>query len=156
MGEYEIRRVFKGPLGTGFAALALSFVAANLIWPIWSVIVQQLYLGIMGPTAASLDPVLTKKLTGVVAEGAFFWMVINTWIWMTLVMLNAPTAYPSSVAFIRISFAVTIDISSSYGKVYQHIQGVGLDLRHSVIQQGKVEETVAISLDTKKRGTRLL
>lgn len=88
MGEYEIRRVFKGPLGTGFAALALSFVAANLIWPIWSVIVQQLYLGIMGPTAAALDPVLTKKLTGVVAEGAFFWMVINTWIWMTLVMGN--------------------------------------------------------------------
>lgn len=86
-------RVFKGTLATGFAALLLSFIAASVIWPIWSIFTQAIYLTVMGSEAAALDTHLTEKLTGVFAEGTFFWMVINTWIWMTLVMGNYGKTY---------------------------------------------------------------
>ena len=93
MEHYDVKRAFQGKLATGFTALALSFVAANLIWPIWSLAMQKLYLAIAGPTLTLLDAHLTSKLTSVVAEGTFFWMVINTWIWMTLVMNNYGKTY---------------------------------------------------------------
>ena len=94
MEHYDVKRAFQGKLATGFTALALSFVAANLIWPIWSLAMQKLYLAIAGPTLTLLDAHLTSKLTSVVAEGTFFWMVINTWIWMTLVMNNSESQSP--------------------------------------------------------------
>lgn len=88
MERYTVKRVFKSQLGTGFAALVLSFVVASLIWPIWSLTVEAIYLLFAGSGISSVDPKLTGQLTGVVAEGAFFWMIINTWIWLTLVMGN--------------------------------------------------------------------
>lgn len=93
MGQYEVKRLFEGPLSTGCAALVLSFVVACLLWPVWSLVTQNIYLVIAGSGVMGVDPSLTAKLTAVFAEGSFFWMVINTWIWMTLVMGNYGKTY---------------------------------------------------------------
>lgn len=88
MEHHTVNRVFKSQLGTGLAALLLSFIVASLIWPIWSLIVEAVYLKIAGAGISSADPKLAGQLTEAVAEGTFFWMIINTWIWLTLVMGN--------------------------------------------------------------------
>ncbi|MBJ6802233.1 hypothetical protein [Geomonas propionica] len=88
MEQYTTKRQFKSQLGTGVAALALSFVAAMLIWPAWSLTVKALYLDLAGEGLAAADPKTAGNLVGAVARGTFFWMVINTWIWLTLVMGN--------------------------------------------------------------------
>lgn len=88
MEHNAVNRIFKSQLGTGFAALVLSVVVASLIWLIWSLTVEIIYLKIAGSAILSANPKLAGQLTGVVAEGAFFWMIINTWIWLTLVMGN--------------------------------------------------------------------
>lgn len=88
MQSITVRRVFRGQLTTGFAALALSFALAIALWPLWSLAVKALYVGIAGAGLAVADPKIASKLVGAVAEGSFFWMVINAWIWLTLVMGN--------------------------------------------------------------------
>ena len=88
MEQYTVKRTFKSQLGTGFAALMLSFVVAAFLWPIWSLTVKAIYVSLAGPGLTASDPKLAGQLIGAVARGTFFWMVINTWIWLTLVMGN--------------------------------------------------------------------
>lgn len=88
MGQYTVKRIFKSQLGTGFAALALSIAVAAALWPIWSLTVKAIYVSLAGPGLAAADPKSAGQLIGAVARGTFFWMVINTWIWLTLVMGN--------------------------------------------------------------------
>lgn len=88
MEQYTVKKIFKSQLGTGFAALALSFVVAALLWPIWSLTIKAIYVSLAGPGLGTADPKQAGQLVGAVARGTFFWMVINTWIWLTLVMGN--------------------------------------------------------------------
>ncbi|HJV67328.1 MAG TPA: hypothetical protein VJ550_16455 [Geomonas sp.] len=88
MEHLETRRTFQGQIGTGCAALALSFAAAAVLWPAWSLAVKALYQTAAAQGLAAADPKLAGQLTAAVARGTFFWMVINTWIWFTLVMGN--------------------------------------------------------------------
>ena len=91
MEHYDVKRFSKQACnrfyGVGFELCCRQFDLANLV-----VGNAKLYLAIAGPTLTLLDAHLTKKLTSVVAEG-LFWMVINTWIWMTLVMNNYGKTY---------------------------------------------------------------
>jgi AAT family amino acid transporter len=88
MQPIAVKRVFRGQLTTGIAALSLSFALALVLWPAWSLAVKALYTGIAGPGLGTADPKLVGQLIGAVARGTFFWMVINPWIWLTLVMGN--------------------------------------------------------------------
>jgi len=88
MTEYTIKRTFKGPLGTGFAGLLTTFVLALILWPVWSIVMKSIFTICAQPGLAVVDPKLAAKLIGVMVEGTFFWMVIDTWIWQTLIMGN--------------------------------------------------------------------
>src|SRR5512138_3831837 len=88
MEQHTVKRTFASQLGTGFAALALSFAVAVVIWPVWSLSVKAIYLALAGPAVTSADPKLTGQLVGAVARGTFFWTVICSWIWLTLVLGN--------------------------------------------------------------------
>lgn len=88
MESMIVKRTFRGPLATGTAALFLSFLAALVLWPAWSLGVRALCTAIAGAGLATADPKLAGQLVGAVARGSFFWMVINTWIWLTLVLGN--------------------------------------------------------------------
>ncbi len=96
MEKYSIKKVFESQLGTGFAALALSFIVASLIWPLWSLATEAIYLKIAGAGISSVDSEITGRLTGLVAEGSFFWMIINAWIWLALVMGTYGKTYLST------------------------------------------------------------
>lgn len=88
MEKYAVRRMFKGQLATGFAALALSFIVAAFLWPAWSLTVKALYGILAGPGLSAAEPKEAGQLIGAVARGTFFWTAINSWIWLTLVMGN--------------------------------------------------------------------
>lgn len=88
MEQYTIKRTFKSTLGTGFAALALSLVTAMFLWPLWSLTVKAMYESIAGTGLSTADPKVSANLIAAVARGTFFWTVINSWIWLTLVMGN--------------------------------------------------------------------
>ncbi len=88
MEQYATKRQFESPLATGAAALVLSFIAAMLIWPAWSLTVKAIYQNMAAAGLAAADPKTAGNLIGSVARGTFFWTVINSWIWLTLVMGN--------------------------------------------------------------------
>ena len=83
----EHKRMFSSPLITGTVALILSFIAACILWPIWSLASQAIYISIakVGMTVAgSLDQ--QHHLLKAFSEGTFFWMIINGWIWLSIVL----------------------------------------------------------------------
>jgi len=88
MAEYVIKRRFESPFATGFVLTILCFIFTLLYWPIWGSVVKFIALSFAGQGLAAVDHQLAAKYIGVVAEGTFFWMVINAWIWQTLVFGN--------------------------------------------------------------------
>jgi hypothetical protein len=80
------KKMFSSPLVTGTVALILSFIAACILWPIWSLISQSIYMSIaeVGMSVASGDQ--QHHLLKAFAEGTFFWMIINSWIWLSIVL----------------------------------------------------------------------
>jgi len=57
-----------------------------ILWPVWSTLMKAIFtpLASQGLNAAGTQP--AAQLIGAMVEGSFFWMVINTWIWQTLIM----------------------------------------------------------------------
>jgi hypothetical protein len=88
MTEFTVKRTFKSQLATGFASFVLCFVLACILWPLWSMIMKSFFSALAAPGLAAAEPEMAGQLIGVMVEGSFFWMVINPWIWMTLVMGN--------------------------------------------------------------------
>ncbi|MEI8354498.1 MAG: hypothetical protein WCG31_00120 [Deltaproteobacteria bacterium] len=88
MTENNTVRVLKNQPGTGFAALILCFAASMILWPLCSTVAQALFSALASQGLAAAGPLLAGKLVGAMVEGSFFWMVINTWIWLTLIMGN--------------------------------------------------------------------
>lgn len=88
MQEFITERTFKGQLTTGLAAWILCFVLACVLWPLWSMLFKSIFSVLAAPGLAAANPQLAGKLIGAMVEGSFFWMVINPWIWLTLVMGN--------------------------------------------------------------------
>jgi AAT family amino acid transporter len=88
MAEITIKRTFKSQLGTGFAALLASFVLSMILWPIWSIVMKTIFTSFASQGLTAAGPQMAAKLLGAMVEGSFFWMVICSWIWLTLVMGN--------------------------------------------------------------------
>jgi len=88
MSEFVVKRVFKGQLSTGLVALILCFVLSCIFWPIWSTFFKAIFASLAAQGLAEADPKLQGQLLQAMIEGSFFWMVINPWIWQTLVMGN--------------------------------------------------------------------
>lgn len=86
MAEITVERTFKGQLGTGIAALLASFVLSLVLWPIWSTVMKAIFSTFASQGLTAAGPKVAVQLIGTMVEGSFFWMVINTWIWQTLVM----------------------------------------------------------------------
>lgn len=86
MTEYITKRTFKSPLLTGLVSILTCFALAMVLWPIWSIVTKALFTAIaaQGLNAAGTQP--AAQLIGAMVEGSFFWMVINPWIWQTLIM----------------------------------------------------------------------
>ncbi|MBN1689680.1 MAG: hypothetical protein JW901_01500 [Dehalococcoidia bacterium] len=88
MTEYITKRIFKSPLATGFTALLICLILAMILWPIWSIVMKSIFTALATQGLAAAGPQQADQLIGAMVEGTFFWMVINTWIWQTLVMGN--------------------------------------------------------------------
>lgn len=88
MAEYIIKRTFKSSLGTGIASFLTCLVLAMILWPIWSIVMKAIFTTFASQGLALAEPKLAAKLIGAMVEGSFFWMIINTWIWQTLIMGN--------------------------------------------------------------------
>ena len=86
MTEYTVKRTFKSSLWTGFAAILTCLILSMILWPVWSTLMKAIFtpLASQGLNAAGTQP--AAQLIGAMVEGSFFWMVINTWIWQTLIM----------------------------------------------------------------------
>lgn len=96
MQEIVTKRIFKGQLSTGLAACILCFVLACIFWPLWSMFFKSIFSALTAQGLAAVDLQIRSKLIGLMVEGAFFWMVINPWIWQTLIMGNyGKTAFTS-------------------------------------------------------------
>ncbi|KJR48182.1 hypothetical protein UF75_1434 [Desulfosporosinus sp. I2] len=88
MTEITTRQTFKSQLGTGFASLVTCVVLAMILWPIWSSVMKAIFTVFASQGLTAAGPKVAAQLIGAMVEGSFFWMVINTWIWQTLVMGN--------------------------------------------------------------------
>ncbi|MCL2337609.1 MAG: hypothetical protein FWC60_09340, partial [Firmicutes bacterium] len=62
-------------------------ILSMILWPIWSFVWKAIFSALAAQGIAAA-PDLAGKLINVMIEGSFFWLVINTWIWQTLVMGN--------------------------------------------------------------------
>lgn len=88
MTEHTVKRTFNSQLGTGIASFVLCFILACILWPIWSLIMKSIFSSLAAAGLAAVEPGTAGELMGVMVEGSFFWMVINPWIWMTIIMGN--------------------------------------------------------------------
>lgn len=88
MTEFVVKRKFQSILTTGIVAVAICFVVALIYWPIWGMIVKAVGMALAGDGLKLVDAKVVTKYLVVLAEGTFFWMVINAWIWHTLIFGN--------------------------------------------------------------------
>jgi AAT family amino acid transporter len=85
MNEFIVKRSFKSPVTTGMAAFAICFIASLVYWPVWGTVSRHVILWFNAPGLQSVDAKTAGKFVQVFAEATFFWMIINAWIWQTLV-----------------------------------------------------------------------
>jgi len=88
MNDLTMKRTFNSQLGTGFAAVLTCFALAMILWPIWSMVWKGIFASLAAQGLAAVGPEEGGKLLQVMVEGSFFWMVINPWIWQTIIMGN--------------------------------------------------------------------
>ena len=88
LAEYITKRTFKSSLGTGFAAICICFLLSLILWPVWSLAAKAIFTPLAAQGLAQVDANTAAQLIGAMVEGSFFWMIINTWIWQTLIMGN--------------------------------------------------------------------
>lgn len=84
MSHYVVKRRFQSLLLTGITAALLCFVLTLLYWPVWGTIAKNLISHFAGPGLQQVDGRTAAKYIACFADATFFWMVINAWIWQTL------------------------------------------------------------------------
>lgn len=108
MTEEITIRVFRNQLATGFAALVLCFTASLILWPLWSTVAQTYFSTLASQGLGAAGPELADKLVGAMVEGSFFWLVINTWIWLSIIMGNyGKTRFTKKQPFAGLSYVLT-------------------------------------------------
>ncbi len=88
MSQYLVKRQFPSIFTTGVVATTICFVVALIYWPIWGLIVKSVGMTLAGEGLKLVDAKVVTKYLSVLAEGTFFWLVINPWIWQTLIFGN--------------------------------------------------------------------
>jgi hypothetical protein len=88
MNQYVVQRRFQSPLATGIAASAICFVITLVYWPIWGILAKAIITSFAGQGLREVDANVSANYIKVFAEGVFFWLVINAWIWQTLIFGN--------------------------------------------------------------------
>lgn len=86
--EFNIERRFKNPLVSGGIAVVITFLIACIGWPIWGLIVKGIISNLASVGLAQVDATATGQYIKDVTEGTFFWMSINSWVWLTLLFGN--------------------------------------------------------------------
>lgn len=84
MSGFVIKRQFQGVLSTGIVATLICIFASAIFWPVWATLSKTLILFLAGGELLNVEPKLVAKLTANFAEGTFFYMVINSWVWQIL------------------------------------------------------------------------
>lgn len=84
MSEFVTKRLFQGVLSTGIAATAICICASVIFWPVWASVSKAVITALAGAGLQSADPKVAAKLIANFAEGTFFFMVINSWVWQIL------------------------------------------------------------------------
>ncbi len=87
-GDFVIKRPFNSMLATGIIATVLCFIVTLIYWPIWGTAAKGFITFFAGAGLQTVDAKTASKYVSVFAEGTFFWMVINAWVWLTLVFGN--------------------------------------------------------------------
>lgn len=85
MDEYVVKRSFNSLITTGIVAVILTVIVACIYWPIWGTISKAIILAFGAPGLQEVDAKTAGKFFQVFAEATFFWMIINAWIWQSLV-----------------------------------------------------------------------
>lgn len=101
------KSMFNSQLATGTAALLLSFTMACILWPLWSLASQAIYMSIaqVGMSVASVEQ--QHHLLKAFAEGTFFWLIINGWIWLSIVLGTfGKTAFTTKQPFAGIYYTL--------------------------------------------------
>jgi AAT family amino acid transporter len=88
MNEYNVERRFKDPLISGSIAVLLATLIASIFWPIWGLIAKAIISKLAAVGLSQVEPAAASQYIKDVAEGTFFWMSINSWIWFTLIFGN--------------------------------------------------------------------
>ncbi|MCM0760906.1 hypothetical protein M7775_20360 [Sporomusa sphaeroides DSM 2875] len=84
MSEFIVKRQFQGLLSTGIAATAICLCASIIFWPVWALLSKGILTILAGSGLQSAEPKVAAKLIANFAEGTFFFMVINSWVWQIL------------------------------------------------------------------------
>lgn len=96
MSEFVVKRQFQGLLGTGVAATAICVLAALIFWPTWALISKSIINALAGAGIQAADPKTAAKYIANFAEGTFFFMVINAWVWQILIFGGYGKTYLST------------------------------------------------------------
>ncbi len=85
MSQYIVKRQFNSLLATGICAAVICFVVTLIYWPLWGAASKAIISWIAGDGLSQLEPKTAAKYITCFAEATFFWLVINAWIWQTLI-----------------------------------------------------------------------
>jgi hypothetical protein len=85
MTQFVMKRRIPGLIPTGIVAAVMCFVIACLYWPVWGTIAKAIISSIASVGLQQADPKTATKFIACFAEATFFWLVINAWIWQTLI-----------------------------------------------------------------------
>ncbi|AQP53595.1 hypothetical protein CBF34_00600 [Vagococcus penaei] len=88
MNNYVTKKRISNPLLSGIISFILLVVIASVGWIIWSNFWKFIILAIGGSSITSLSPEIQGHFLKESVEGTFFWMVISTWVWLTLNLGN--------------------------------------------------------------------
>ena len=86
--DYNTERRFKNPLVSGVIAAVIAFLIACIGWPIWGLIVKGIISHLASVGLAHVDSAAASQYIKDVTEGTFFWMSINSWVWLSLLFNN--------------------------------------------------------------------
>ncbi len=85
MSQYAMKRRFQSLILTGTVAAVMCFVVALIYWPLWGTLAKAIITRFAAVGLQQTDPKTAAKYISCFAEGTFFWLVINVWIWHTLI-----------------------------------------------------------------------
>jgi hypothetical protein len=85
MSQYIVKRQFKSLLATGICAAVLCFIVTLIYWPLWGSAAKAIISWGASNGLAQVEPKVAAKYFACFADATFFWLVINAWIWQTLI-----------------------------------------------------------------------